>query len=87
MPIQIDLPSALEERLRAAVGDLAATGKEAMLVELYRQGQISHGELAECLGLSRCETDVVLKNHSVTEDLISSGELAEQTMGLRKIVR
>ena len=53
-----------------------------MLVELYRQGRISHGELAEGLGLSRYETDGVLRRH-VTEDLLSGEELDEQLAGLR----
>ena len=86
MAIEIDLPVAVEEKLRAELGDLGAVGKEAMLVELYRQGKISHGELAQSLGLSRYETDGVLKRHNVTEDLLSSEELAEQVAGLRKLV-
>jgi predicted HTH domain antitoxin len=86
MAITIELPSAIEERLRADHGDLAAAGKEAMLVELYRQGKISHGELAEGLGLSRYDTDGVLRRHNVTEDLLSTAELVDQVAGLRKLV-
>ncbi len=84
MAITIELPIAIEEKLRADFGDLSAAGKEAMLVELYRQGKISHGELAEGLGLSRYETDGVLKRHDVTEDLLAGEELDEQLTGLRK---
>jgi len=87
MSFQIELPTTIEDKLRAQVGDLAAAGKEAMLVELYRQGKISHGELAEGLGLSRSQADAVLKRHNVTEDLLSSEELAEQTAGLREILQ
>ena len=87
MAIRIELPSAIEEKLRADIGDLAVAGKEAMLVELYRQGRISHGELAESLGLSRYETDGVLKRHNVTEDLLASRELDEQVAGLRNLAR
>jgi len=86
MAIRIELPSAIEERLRADLGDLAVAGKEAMLVELYRQGRVSHGELAEALGLSRYETDGVLKRHNVTEDLLAGDELDAQVAGLRKAV-
>jgi len=50
MAIRIELPRAIEERLRGDFGDASAAGKEAMLVELYRQGRISHGELAAALG-------------------------------------
>lgn len=86
MAIEIHLPKTVEEKLRAELGDLGAVGQEAMLVELYRQGTISHEELAQSLGLSRHETDGVLKRHNVTEDLLSSEELAEQVAGLRKLV-
>jgi hypothetical protein len=86
MAIKIELPSDIEDKLRADFGDLAVAGKEAMLVELYRQGKISHGELAESLGVSRYETDGVLRRHNVTEDLLASNELDEQLAGLRKLV-
>jgi predicted HTH domain antitoxin len=85
MAINIQLPSAIEEKLRLQLGDVAAAGKEAMLIELYRQGKISHAELAEGLGLSRYETDGVLRRHNVTEDLPNSAELAEQLARLRKL--
>ena len=39
MTIEIELPKIVEERLRAELGDLRVAGKEAMLVELYRQGR------------------------------------------------
>ena len=86
MAITIELPSAIEEKLRLEDGDLAAVGKEAMLTELYREGRISHGELAEALGLSRNQVDDVLRRRRVTEDLLTSKELAEQVAGLRRLV-
>ena len=85
MAIQIELPGTLEERLRAEV-DLDAVGRESLLVELYRQGRISHGVLAEALGMSRYQTDDVLKRHHVTEDLLTGNELAEQVTGLRGLL-
>ena len=86
MAIKIELPDAIEDKLRADFGNLAVAGKEAMLVELYRQDKISHGELAESLGLSRYETDDVLRRHNVTEDLLAGNEFDEQLAGLRKLV-
>ncbi len=86
MAITIELPIAIEEKLRSEEGDLAAVGKEAILIELYRQGRISHGELAEGLGLSRNQVDDVLRRRRVTEDLLSSKELAEQVAGLRRLL-
>jgi hypothetical protein len=51
MAIHIELPELIEERLRAEVPDLGAAAKEAMLVEMYRQGRISHGGVARTLPL------------------------------------
>ena len=86
MAITIELTSAIEEKLRLEDGDLAAVGKEAMLTELYREGKISHGELAEALGVSRSQVDEVLRRRRVTEDLLTSQELAEQVAGLRRLL-
>lgn len=82
--VSFQLPDALEQQLRRALGDLDAAAKEATLVELYRQGQLSHGKLAEGLGMSRYETDDVLKRHNVTEDLMSREEFDQQLSGMRK---
>ncbi len=78
MGISIELPDAIEQRLRSDLGDLVAAGKEAMVIELYRQGKLTHYELSETLGLGRFETDGVLKQHGVTEDLLTAEELDEQ---------
>ena len=86
MAITIELPIAIEEKLRSEEGDLAAVGKEAILTELYREGRISHGELADGLGLSRNQVDDVLRRRRVTEDLLTSKELAEQVAGLRRLL-
>ena len=37
MTITIELPSAIEEKLRLEKGDLAAVSKEAILIELYEK--------------------------------------------------
>ena len=86
MAITIELPIAIEEKLRSEEGDLAAVGKEAILTELYREGRISHGELADSLGLSRNQVDDVLRRRRVTEDLLTSKELAEQVAGLPRLL-
>ena len=77
MSVQIDLPPEIERRLRAESADLDAEAREAMLVELYRQDKITRYQLSLGLGLSRFETDAVLKKHNVTEDLPTLEELEE----------
>jgi predicted HTH domain antitoxin len=82
--VSFQLPDSIEQELRRALGDVNAAAKEAALVELYRQGQLSHGKLAESLEMSRYETDALLKRHNVTEDLLTRQEFDEQLSGLRK---
>jgi predicted HTH domain antitoxin len=84
MAVTFDLPTGIEQQLRREFADLDQLAKEAALVELYRQGQLSHGKLAESLGISRYETDALLKRHNVTEDLVTREELEEQMGELRK---
>ena len=85
MSITIRLPEAIEQQLRASLGNLDAAIKEAALVELYRQGQLSHGRLAECLELSRSEVDIILARHNVTEDLLTVEEFERQARELREV--
>jgi hypothetical protein len=77
MAVVVELPADVERRLRAETSDLDREGKEAMLVELYRQQKLARQELSEALGISRLETDEVLKRHNVTEDLPTNEELEE----------
>jgi hypothetical protein len=74
MAVTIELPADIERDLRRAIHDLDQAGREAMLVELYRQDQLTHYQLAQALGLDRFETDAVLKRHNVTEDFPSDEE-------------
>ena len=80
MLVTFELPNNIERRLRQ-LGDLDQVAKEATLVELYRQENLTHHELAQALGLSRIELDEVLKKHNVTEDLMT----IEQFLKLLKI--
>ncbi len=67
MAISIELPDEIEQELRQRVADLDQAAKEVLLVELYRQGKLTHHQLSRALGLSRYETDGVLKRHAVYE--------------------
>lgn len=77
MLVTFELPNNIERRLRQ-LGDLDQVAKEAALVELYRQEKLTHHELAQALGLSRIETDVLLKKHNVTEDLMTIEQFERQ---------
>ncbi len=86
MPISFSLPGPIEENLRVQVDNLDEVAKEAALVELYRQGRLSHSQLAESLELSRDQVNGVLKRHHVIEDLITLKEFDEQVAELRRIL-
>ena len=81
--ITFELPDDVERQLATLTGSADAAAKEAALVELYRQGQISHGVLAECLGVSRMDPDAVLGRHGVAEDLPTVAEFHDQVQALR----
>ncbi|HKQ49214.1 MAG TPA: UPF0175 family protein [Phycisphaerae bacterium] len=74
MTVSFDVPNPVETLLSENGQDPNAAAKEATLVELYRQGKLTHFQLSQSLGLSRFETDGVLKRHNVTEDLLTSEE-------------
>ena len=83
MSITFDLPTEIERQLREELYNLDQVAKEAALVELYRQGKLSHYQLATALGLGRLELDGVLKEHGVTEDSITIEELEKQVAAFR----
>ena len=74
MAVTFQLPQDVERKLREAIGNLDQVVKEAALVELYRQDRISQHELALAMGLDRLEVEALLKDHDVTEDLLSGNE-------------
>ena len=84
MAISFELPPEVERHLRQGRSDLDHVAKEFALVEFYRQGRLSHHELATALGLGRLELDGVLKEHGVTEDSLTVEEFDEQVASLRR---
>lgn len=83
MTIQFEIPSEIDEQLRASGIDPSQTAKELFLVDLYRNAKLTHHELGKLLGLSRYETDTLLKRHDVPIDL-SLEELQAETAFLEK---
>jgi hypothetical protein len=79
----IELPDDVEAALRQQLSNLDEAAKEACLIEFYRQGQLTHFQLATALGLDRYSTDGVLKRHGVGYDLTPE-EIARQVAVLSK---
>jgi hypothetical protein len=66
MTISFELPPEIEQEICTNGADLSGEAREAYLVELYRQDRITHHQLAQALGLTRIETDGVLKRYKVS---------------------
>ncbi len=86
MTIHVNIPPGVEQAMKSLGRDAAAEFTEAGMVELYRQGTISHGQLAEGLGVSRAQADEILRRHKVSEDLLTSSELNAQLDAMRRLV-
>jgi predicted HTH domain antitoxin len=82
MTVSFELPNEIEQTLRRELGDLDQAAKEAALVELYRQHQLTHHEVATALGISRFETDDLLKRHGVYYD-ITLDDIKRESASLR----
>jgi predicted HTH domain antitoxin len=82
MNICFEISQDIEQALRTNGLDMNREAKEAYLVALYRQERISHHQLAEALGLSRYETDGVLKRHKVSPN-VTAQEMHAQAMALK----
>jgi len=82
MNISFEIPGEIEQELGGNGADISSEAREAFLVELYRQDRITHHQLAEALGLSRLETDGVLKQHKVSSG-VTAEEMRAQAAALR----
>ena len=82
MTITFELPRDLELEVRTTGLDLNSEAKAAFLIDLYRQDRITHRQLGEALGLSRYETDGILKRHGVSPN-VSLEEMETQAADLR----
>jgi Uncharacterised protein family (UPF0175) len=83
MSISFEIPKDLEQQLRTGGADLNDRAREAFLVDLYRDDQITHHQLAEALRLSRLETEDVLKRHQVSSG-VTAEEMRAQAAALRE---
>ncbi len=87
MAISFELPIDIESKLREAFPDLDAQAKEDFAVQLFAEGRLSHAQLSQVLGLSRYETDGVLKRHGVYENLSADDVLRDAEISRRARLR
>ena len=86
MAVTIQLPSEVEQRLRAGSADLDGEAKDIVALDLFRRGKLSHYELSQILGRDRFETDAYLKRHDVVEGALTMEDLDEQTLTLDRVL-
>ena len=80
------LPPEVEERLRAEVPDLSGAAREALAVDLFRRGILTHHGLGQSLGLDRFETDALLKRHRVTDRSLTHGDVDADVRSLNELL-
>jgi predicted HTH domain antitoxin len=83
MHISVELPQDIEQELRTNGADLNGEAREAYLVNLYREDRITHHQLAQALGLSRLETEGVLKRYQVSSG-VTADEMRVQAVALQE---
>lgn len=59
--VEVLVPDTLIEALGAKADELPRRTLEALIVQAYRQGRITHAQVSELLDLNRWETDDFLK--------------------------
>jgi hypothetical protein len=69
MKISFEIPQDIEQQLRTDGVDPSCQAKELYLMEQYRQAKITHRQLQEALDLSFDETEHLLKQHGLGQDL------------------
>jgi demethoxyubiquinone hydroxylase (CLK1/Coq7/Cat5 family) len=67
MNISFEIPTDIEQQIRATGVDLNREAKEVYLMEQYRQAKITHRQLQEALGLSFHETEDLLKQRGIRQ--------------------
>jgi hypothetical protein len=69
MSISFEIPQDIEQQLRTGGTDLNREAKEVYLMEQFRQAKITHRQLEEALGLSFHESEQLLKQRGMGQDL------------------
>jgi hypothetical protein len=69
MTIAFEIPGDIERQIRADGADLNRDAKEVYLMEQYRRARITHRQLEDALELSFHETEQLLKQRGLGQDL------------------
>lgn len=87
MVVRVELPTELEAAIRQNIaGDLNDYAREALAVQMYRDGKLTHGQLQLFLNVSSYRADEILKIHGGVDEM-TVDELAAQVSASRSIRR
>jgi predicted HTH domain antitoxin len=84
--IAVNLPTNIEDRLRAENEDLSNTAREALAIELFRRGILGHHDLGQSLSLDRFETDALLKRYKVAEHALTHEDVDADVRNLNELL-
>jgi predicted HTH domain antitoxin len=65
MVVSIELPDAIAKQLHLDGAQGNRRGLEVLVLDGYRSGELSRGQVSEILGLSLWETEALLKEHGI----------------------
>jgi len=82
--VEISVPDTLLKALGAEPAELPRQTLEALIVQAFRKGQLTHAQVGELLELNRFETDGFLKNAQAFR-VRESEEFASDLESLRRI--
>ena len=86
MAVTFELPGTIEQAIRSRVRDLDRAAKEATMVDLFKQGTLTHFELSQAMGIDRYETDALLKRHQVSEGSLTWDDLESDRASLAEVL-
>ena len=82
--VEISIPDSLVKAMGAEPEELPRQTLEALIVQAYRKGQITHAQVGDLLVLDRWNTDAFLKNAQAFR-ATESEEFASDLESLRRI--
>jgi len=82
--VEISVPDTLLKALGAEPAELPRQTLEALVVQAFRKGRITHAQVGELLDLNRFETDAFLKDSQAFR-LCESDEFESDLENLRRI--
>jgi predicted HTH domain antitoxin len=86
MSVSFELPQDIERELRTRGVDPNRAAKESYLIDLFRNGVVSHVELGQALDLDRFETNALLKRHRVAERSLSHEDVDSDVRSINELL-